>query len=116
MFNSPLGEFFQKAAIRDFGDGIDDRKFMVACFKLRNSEVEAALPRERLLVYDVSEGWEPLCSFLDVPVPDRPYPRANVRDDLASIISAVAEGGDEAFVANLRSGVSNQLRSAEEKS
>lgn len=26
---------------------------------------------------DLSEGWEPLCKFLGVPVPNEPFPRAN---------------------------------------
>jgi hypothetical protein len=37
----------------------------------------AAIPTERLLVFDVAEGWAPLCRFLDVPVPDTPFPRMN---------------------------------------
>lgn len=42
-----------------------------------NEQVEADVPAERLLVWDVSAGWEPLCEFLGVDVPDAPMPRAN---------------------------------------
>jgi hypothetical protein len=28
-------------------------------------------------VFDVREGWEPLCDFLGVVAPDRPFPRLN---------------------------------------
>jgi len=42
-----------------------------------NEEVKRTVPKERLLVMDLKEGWEPLCGFLDVPVPDTPLPRAN---------------------------------------
>jgi hypothetical protein len=31
----------------------------------------------RFLSYEVSQGWEPLCAFLDVPVPDEPFPKVN---------------------------------------
>ena len=42
----------------------------------------AAIPASRLLVFDVAEGWEPLCRFLDVPVPDDvPFPHHNLRAD-----------------------------------
>ena len=41
----------------------------------------AAIPAERLLVFDVAEGWGPLCEFLDVPVPDAPFPRVNGASD-----------------------------------
>jgi hypothetical protein len=41
------------------------------------AEVKAAIPAERLLIFDVREGWGPLCKFLDVPVPDKPFPNLN---------------------------------------
>ena len=40
-------------------------------------QVKTSLPPEKLLVFDVKEGWEPLCRFLEVPVPDKPFPRLN---------------------------------------
>ena len=42
--------------------------------------MKAAFPPERLLVYDVAEGWEPLCRFLGRPVPaGAEFPRLNDR-------------------------------------
>lgn len=40
-------------------------------------EVKRAIPADRLLVYRVSEGWEPLCKFLNLPVPAVPFPNVN---------------------------------------
>lgn len=40
-------------------------------------KVRALVPKGQLLEMEVSEGWEPLCRFLGVPVPDEPFPRAN---------------------------------------
>jgi len=48
--------------------------------------VKANIPEERLLVHSAKEGWEPLCKFLDVPVPEESYPNLN---DTASIQQAV---------------------------
>jgi hypothetical protein len=48
-----------------------------AAMKRWNGEVEATVPAERLLVWDPSEGWEPLCAFLEVDVPAEPLPRLN---------------------------------------
>ncbi|MCW3019145.1 MAG: hypothetical protein JWN10_1453 [Solirubrobacterales bacterium] len=45
-----------------------------------NEQVKRVVPAERLLVWDVTEGWEPLCEFLGVDVPDGPLPHANDRD------------------------------------
>lgn len=42
-----------------------------------NQEVRATVPPERLLVWSPSDGWEPLCEFVGVPVPDAPFPRVN---------------------------------------
>ncbi|KAI1331105.1 hypothetical protein F5Y16DRAFT_408219 [Xylariaceae sp. FL0255] len=39
--------------------------------------VRSAVPKDRLLEFELSQGWEPLCKFLNVPVPNEPFPRAN---------------------------------------
>ncbi len=47
-------------------------------FNKWTEEVIANVPKERLLIFEAKQGWEPLCKFLDVPVPkDEPYPRIN---------------------------------------
>ncbi len=48
-------------------------------YQRHNAEVQQQVPPEKLLVYDVKEGWEPLCHFLDVPVPATPFPHTNTR-------------------------------------
>ena len=40
-------------------------------------QVQRNIPQDRLLVWSVGEGWEPLCRFLEVDVPDTPFPRLN---------------------------------------
>ena len=40
-------------------------------------EVKNTVPSEKLLIFSVKEGWEPLCKFLDVPIPDGPFPNTN---------------------------------------
>ena len=47
-----------------------------------NEQVKRTVPPERLLVWEVTEGWEPLCEFLGVDVPDEPLPHANDRGDV----------------------------------
>ncbi|KAJ1333239.1 Sulfotransferase domain-containing protein [Microdochium nivale] len=39
--------------------------------------VRAATPKGQLLEMELRDGWEPLCEFLGVPVPNQPFPRAN---------------------------------------
>lgn len=54
-----------------------DRDYAVIVFEQHIEHVRATCPPERLLVFDVAEGWDPLCRFLDVPVPSHPFPRLN---------------------------------------
>ncbi len=39
------------------------------------------IPADRLLVFNVAEGWDPLCQFLEVPVPDTPFPGTHARKE-----------------------------------
>ena len=75
-------ELVVKAA---FGGEIDDAEHAIAMFNEHTKEVVAAIDPDRLLIFDVREGWEPLCQFLDKPVPDAAFPRVNSRDDFEEI-------------------------------
>lgn len=55
-------------------------------FILHNEAVKAAIPADRLLVYQVKEGWGPLCEFLGVPAPDEPFPRTNDRSEFWDLV------------------------------
>ncbi len=66
---------------RDLGDP-RDRDACVRFFEAHVEAVTARVPAERLLVYRVQEGWEPLCRFLEVEVPDEPFPHVNSRAEL----------------------------------
>lgn len=60
------------------GDGASTTpEHMAEAFVRRNDEFKASLPADRLLVWRASDGWEPLCAFLEVPVPDQPFPEIN---------------------------------------
>lgn len=54
---------------------------LIAAYLAHNAEVKRVIPPERLLVYDVAQGWEPLCRFLGVPAPAEPFPLTNTGDD-----------------------------------
>ena len=62
-----------------FAGRADDAAYAIGVYEKHNREVIATIAAERLLVYDVAEGWEPLCRFLDRPVPQEPFPRLNTR-------------------------------------
>lgn len=89
---TPLGDMMKGVIFDHFGGGdIRDRAFMTDWYRKRNQEVIDTLPTERLLVFHPKMGWEPLCEFLGVGVPDVPFPKVNSRDEITA--SADTEGG-----------------------
>lgn len=64
-----------------FEGNIEDRDHVIDVFNRHNASVQAAFGPERLLTYHLGAGWEPLCSFLGVDVPETPYPRGNSSDE-----------------------------------
>ena len=58
---------------------------MMRFFNDHTEAVKAFVGEERLLVYNVKEGWEPLCSFLEVAVPTQPFPRLNQREGIKEL-------------------------------
>lgn len=73
---TPMAEFFGQLQAW-YGGDMHDRGFMTDFFRRHTEAVVAGVPKDRLLVFEVAQGWEPLCSFLGVPVPETPYPREN---------------------------------------
>ena len=68
---------------------LDDRAWMTDHFRRHTEEVKAAIAPERLLIYEVGEGWDRLCKFLGVPVPDEPYPSENSREEFIARSAAM---------------------------
>ncbi|RCG32702.1 sulfotransferase family protein [Sphaerisporangium album] len=60
-----------------FGGRFDDEAYAVDVFDWHIAHVMAEVPPDRLLVYNVCQGWGPLCDFLGDPVPGEPFPRLN---------------------------------------
>ena len=56
---------------------LQDKHTAIADFKRHIEEVRGYVPGHRLLVYEVRQGWKPLCDFLEVRVPDEPFPHLN---------------------------------------
>jgi hypothetical protein len=65
--------WIDREVIRRFSE----REHVLRIFREHIEEVKHVVPADRLLVYQVSEGWGPLCAFLEVPIPDAPFPRVN---------------------------------------
>ncbi len=68
-----------------FGGEIDDPEHAVKIFEQHTQTVIDTIDPDRLLVYQVKQGWQPLCEFLDKPIPEEPFPRVNSRDEFDDI-------------------------------
>jgi len=66
----------EKTFANDFSEA-----HMIDVYEKHNAEVKRTIPPDRLLVFEASQGWEPLCKFLDVKVPSAPYPNMNTTEE-----------------------------------
>lgn len=74
-----------------FDGRMDDESHVIDVYLKHNQQVKDEVPADRLLVFESSQGWAPLCEFLEVPVPDGPYPRTNSSEDFATLMAANRE-------------------------
>ena len=79
MESKRLGQFLSvtDAVGRILSAGDFSRENCVRKFNEHNDAVRESVPSDRLLVFRVEDGWEPLCEFLDRPVPAEPFPYLN---------------------------------------
>ena len=71
-------EMVRKAILAEtFDNRFEDKAHSIEVFNRHTQEVRDTIDPARLLVFDVREGWAPLCRFLDVPIPDESFPRLN---------------------------------------
>jgi hypothetical protein len=56
------------------------------------NEIKAAVPSDRLLIFTVDQGWEPLCNFLQVEVPGSEFPNVNDRAEIKKTIADITKG------------------------
>ena len=76
-----------------FNGKLLEREYAMKVFNEHNEAVMSSIDPSRLLVFEASEGWEPLCEFLDLPVPDTEFPRVNTREETRELIEKMISGG-----------------------
>jgi hypothetical protein len=72
-----------------FEGKFEDERHAIEVFNRHNAEVRRRVPKERLLIYEVKEGWGPLCEFLGVEEPDKPFPQLNDAAEVERLIVVV---------------------------
>jgi len=85
-------EMARKAILTEtFDNRFEDKVHAIDVFNRHTQEVRDTIDPARLLVFDVKEGWAPLCRFLEVPIPDEPFPRLNDTATTQAMIQRMRE-------------------------
>ncbi len=99
-FNNTIGKFFAVASdlelpphvsdvfktmkgwfLEETFSDFRDRDSAIAAYRRNNEKVRDTIPAERLLVFHVADGWEPLCRFLELPVPETGFPHRHPKKE-----------------------------------
>ena len=76
-----------KRGLRDrFSDDFENKDAMIAAYERHNAAVRAEVPPERLIEWTPSDGWGPLCSALNLAVPDEPFPDTNTTSEFRAMV------------------------------
>lgn len=73
-------------------DTMPDREEAIAEYHHHVEEVKAVVPEDKLLVFTADQGWEPLCEFLAVDVPEAEFPNVNDRVEIQKTITGMCKG------------------------
>jgi len=80
--------FFSEQMQGRFGDKEFAKKF----WEDHIADVKAFVPEDNLLVYDVRDGWGPLCKFLGVEEPSEPLPHLNKKENFKKMLPKLMKG------------------------
>lgn len=90
--NGPHPEFANHNVYAMFDGNMHDRDHLIEVFNQHIEAVKNTITAQRLLVFEASEGWQPLCDFLGLPVPDGPYPRSNDAASTSAFLDEMLAG------------------------
>jgi Sulfotransferase domain len=92
-FGRKFGDMSRKLIWQRSHEGtMNDRDKAIAHYNRHVEDVKAAVPPDQLLVFSVDQGWEPLCEFLGVPVPQSKFPNVNDRPEIMKTIHEITRG------------------------
>lgn len=65
---------------KHFEGNFKNKGYTIQKFNDHIEEVKRAIPKDRLLVFEVKDGWQPLCNFLNKEVPNEDFPKSNAKE------------------------------------
>ena len=83
-----FAEMMDRVVWNGFFEGkFEDKDWAISRYDSHNQEVRDTVPEDRFLEFSAADGWEPLCAFLGIDVPDRPFPMKNTRAEAGRMVS-----------------------------
>lgn len=80
-------KFMRRVFLRNqFDNKFSNKEYTKAIFFQHINDVVTHVPKHQLLIYNVAEGWEPLCDFLNVPIPNEPFPHLNKKENFHKMV------------------------------
>ena len=73
-----------------FTNDLINKESCIAGFDAHNVRVQQIVPADRLVVWQASDGWAPICKALSLPVPAHPFPLTNPTEEFHSHIGVAA--------------------------
>lgn len=78
-----------------FGGRFLEKSYALEVYQRHIESVKEYVPKDKLLVFEAKDGWQPLCRFLELPVPNEPFPHVNSKDDFPDLTRRVMQGALE---------------------
>ena len=92
-FGRKFGDMSRKLIWQGSHQGtMNDRDRAIAHYHQHIAAVRAAVSADRLLVFSADQGWQPLCDFLGLPVPNTPFPNVNDRAAIKAVLLGMTRG------------------------
>jgi len=74
----PILSFVKQKVFEELFEGqFENKHKTIQKFEALNNEIIKTIPSEKLLIYNVQGGWQPICQFLNHPIPQEEFPNKN---------------------------------------
>ena len=78
-----------------FNNNFNSKQHAKKIFFQHIEDVINHVPKEQLLIYDVAEGWNPLCEFLELPIPNENFPHLNKKENFHKMVKEMINTASE---------------------
>lgn len=88
----PVLIYNRKLMKLEFGTNLKDKKKIIAKFESHTENVIKKIPSKRLLLFNPSDGWKPLCNFLGAKIPEANFPFSNTFEEFLQKVDIIGTG------------------------